>query len=313
MEELIILGVAFAFIGGVFLWMFMMMSGTMRIASRSRRDKAANQMVAQIVNQLALARTDVYRRAHQLELLTGQLELSNEELARLNDMKSKFLSMVVHDVRTPLASIKGFGSLLETKLSGDKDSRLYVNYMISASNQLNKLITDLTDLAMIEAGKLKVEKAPFDYRVMVEELMPGIRINAQKKNINLIVNPGAAGLMVNGDKFRLSQVLMNLANNAVKFTPAGGTVAVTVAPDGRNTLKTSVRDSGPGIHPSETKLIFQKFYQSKHQKDAGLRKMGWGLGLCIASEIIQGHKGVIAVDSKGLGKGSTFWFSVPIK
>jgi signal transduction histidine kinase len=115
---------------------------------------------------------------------------------------------------------------------------------------------------------------------------------------------------LHGDKFRLSQVLMNLLNNAIKFTPAGKRVELTLRREGRH-LAAYVKDSGIGLHPSETKRIFEKFYQAKYQKDEKLRKQGWGLGLCIAQEVVRAHQGDIGAMSPGLGKGSTFWFRIP--
>jgi signal transduction histidine kinase len=103
---------------------------------------------------------------------------------------------------------------------------------------------------------------------------------------------------------------MNLVNNAIKFTPAGKKVEVSFRREGKY-VDTLVKDSGIGIHPSETRKIFEKFYQAKYQKDAALRKQGWGLGLSIAQEVVRAHKGDIGAQSPGLGKGSTFWFKIP--
>jgi signal transduction histidine kinase len=120
-----------------------------------------------------------------------------------------------------------------------------------------------------------------------------------------------AKFMINGDRFRLSQVLMNLLNNAIKFTPVGKRVELTLRAEGHSAAA-YVKDSGIGIHPSETKKIFEKFYQAKYQKDGKLRKQGWGLGLSIAQEVVRAHKGQIGAASPGLGKGSTFWFRIPV-
>ena len=163
---------------------------------------------------------------------------------------------------------------------------------------------------MIEAGKLTIERVPFAFGDMLADLMSSIEINAKNKGVILKydrINPGA---VINGDKFRISQVLQNLLNNAIKFAPVGGLVEVSTAAEGRR-LVVSVKDSGIGIDPSETKRIFEKFYQAKCQKNAQLRQMGWGLGLSIAHEIIMQHGGKIGASSQGLGKGSVFYFSLP--
>lgn len=284
-------------------------SGFLQSASLNRRQQISNMVIQQYMTQIAAAQSQIYQRGRELEVLSSQLALSNQELGRLNEMKSKFLSMVVHDVRTPLASIRGFSELLMKRQVGEKEAQFLRN-IVSSTDQLGRLIADLTDLAMIEAGKLKIEKAIVEFSDIARDILPGISINAQKRGVELAVNELPSLCPLNGDKFRLSQVLMNLLNNAIKFTPEGRRVELTMRREGRF-LSVYVKDSGIGIHPSETKRIFEKFYQAKYQKDAKLRKQGWGLGLSIAQEVVKAHKGEIGATSPGLGKGSTFWFKIP--
>ena len=285
-------------------------SGFVQSGSLNRRQQFSNQIIQQYMIQMAMAQSQIVQRSRELEVLSSKLVFSNQELGRLNEMKSKFLSMVVHDVRTPLASIRGFSELLLKKSIGAKEEQ-YLKNIVLSTDQLGHLISDLTDLAMIEAGKLKMEKARIDFVNIARDIIPGISVNAQKKGVELVVaGTLPSDLMVNGDRFRLSQVLMNLLNNAIKFTPAGKRVELTLRAEGRYAAA-YIKDSGIGIHPSETKRIFEKFYQAKYQKDEKLRKQGWGLGLSIAQEIIRSHKGEIGAASPGLGKGSTFWFKVP--
>ena len=285
-------------------------SGFLQYRFYTSRQQYSNMIIQQYMQNLVLAQTQIYQRSKQLEMLTQKLDLSNQELSRLNEMKSKFLSMVVHDVRTPLASIKGFSELLQKKINDPKTAE-YLKNISLASNQLGRLVSDLTDLAMIEAGKLKMEKSIFHFPEIATNILPSIRINAQKKGVELVEHPLAEGIYINGDKFRLSQVLMNLLNNAIKFTPAGKKVELMFKKEGKY-IVTMVKDSGIGIHPTETKKIFEKFYQAKYQKDEKLRKQGWGLGLAIAQEIVLSHQGEIWAQSPGLGKGSTFAFKIPM-
>ncbi|HAN04803.1 MAG: hypothetical protein A2X30_12995 [Elusimicrobia bacterium GWB2_63_16] len=299
--SLLLLGAGFLVVAQV--------SGFMQSTFFNSRQNFSNMIIQQYMERIALAQGQLFQRKQELEAMSGKLALSNQELARLNDMKSKFLSMVVHDVRTPLASIRGFSELLMKKKVGEKETA-YLKNIVSSTDQLGRLIADLTDLAMIEAGKLKMEKALFEFPDMARDILPGLSINAQKKGVDLVVHDFPEGVMVDGDKFRLSQVFMNLVNNAIKFTPAGRKVEISFRREGKY-IDTLVKDSGIGIHPSETKKIFEKFYQAKYQKDAALRKQGWGLGLSIAQEVVRAHKGDIGALSPGLGKGSTFWFKIP--
>jgi len=300
--SLLLLGAGFLVVAQV--------SGFMQSAFFNSRQQFSNMIIQQYMERITLAQGQLYQRKQELEGMSVQLSLSNQELGRLNDMKSKFLSMVVHDVRTPLASIRGFSELLLKKSAGEKEA-VYLKNIVSSTDQLGRLIADLTDLAMIEAGKLKMEKAVFDFPELAKDILPGLSINAQKKGVELIVHDYPEGTSVDGDKFRLSQVLMNLVNNAIKFTPEGKKVEISFRQEGRM-MATLVKDAGIGIHPSETKRIFEKFYQAKHQKDGKLRRQGWGLGLSIAQEIVRAHKGDIGATSAGLGKGSTFWFKIPV-
>ena len=284
-------------------------SGFMQSSFMNRRQHISNMMIQQNLAQIAVAQTQIYQRSRELEVLSQQLQLSNQELAQLNNMKSKFLSMVVHDVRTPLASIRGFTELLQRKVPGEKEGQ-YLKNIVSSTDQLGRLISDLTELAMIEAGKLKMEKTLIDFADVARDIVPAISINAQKRGVEFVVHDLPEGIRMSGDKFRLSQVLMNLLNNAIKFTPPGKRVELLLRREGRLCCA-YVRDSGIGVHPSEVKKIFGKFYQARYQKDEKLRRQGWGLGLSIATEIIRSHKGEIAATSPGLGKGATFYFKVP--
>lgn len=280
---------------------------SMRLSGSSDR---ATLLAERYMLQATLARTAIFRQNRQLRLLTEKLDLSGQELARLNDMKSKFLSMVVHDVRSPLAAIKGFSQILSRKMPGEKEKAQFTN-IVNSANQLNSLVSDLTDLAMIEAGKLSVDPKPFDLRLIAADIVPAMQVRAAEKNVTIFYAEPPSPVPVNGDRFRLGQVLMNLVTNALKFTPAGGNVSISIAAEGPSAA-VYIKDSGIGIHPSETRKIFEKFYQAKYQKDANLRKQGWGLGLSIAVEIIKAHKGEIAASSQGLGRGSTFYYRIPL-
>ena len=301
--SLLLLGAGFLVVAQV--------SGFMQSSFFNQRQHFSNMVIQQYMERIALAQGQLYQRKQELEGMSVKLSLSNQELGRLNEMKSKFLSMVVHDVRTPLASIRGFSELLLKKNVGEREA-MYLKNIVSSTDQLGRLIADLTDLAMIEAGKLKMEKTDFFFPEMAKDILPGLSINAQKKGVDLVVHDFPEGVLVDGDKFRLSQVFMNLVNNAIKFTPAYKKVEISFRREGKYVV-TMVKDAGIEIHSSETKKIFEKFYQAKHQKDEKLRKQGWGLGLSIAQEVVRAHQGEIGAASPGLGKGSTFWFKVPVK
>ena len=280
-----------------------------RFSSRQRTDR---RVIDSVMGAMSRAHYQLSRRGRELEQASRRLGESNEELARLNSMKSKFLSMAVHDVRTPLSTVKGFAQMLGNMPSLGAKERKYVDYIRSATDQINSLMGDLTDLAVIEAGKFTLRFENLDLASFLTDITPGISLAAAAKNVTFTVAeipPGNPSFRA--DRQRLARVLMNLLGNAVKFTPAGGSVELRVRLSG-GTLLFAVKDTGPGIHPTERKRIFEKFYQSRFQ-DAKARAKGWGLGLAIADEIVRSHGGKIGVDSLGLGKGSTFWVRIPVE
>lgn len=312
MEMIFLLGLPF---------LFLLLAGSMLAVSQISgffqfnrfwgRERSNRKIISGFMEQMALAQAQLASRTRQLEELSRKLKLNNEELARLNSLKSKFLSMVVHDLRTPLTSISGYGDMLDKRGNWGAQEKKFLSYIMQASSQINRLVEDLTDLAVIEAGKLRMEKSAFDLAGFVSELAPPIGLAAAKKGVVLGVGELPQGVMVTADRFRLGRVLTNLLGNAMKFTPAGGKVDLRVRVIGGE-AQFYVRDTGPGIHPLERRRIFEKFYQSRHLKDKTARSAGWGLGLAISEEIVRAHGGRIGVESPGLGKGSTFWVRVPL-
>jgi signal transduction histidine kinase/flagellar motor switch protein FliG len=279
-------------------FMFVLMSG---------RQKASNQVLSSYIQGLAMARSRLARRTRELARLSQRLARSNEDLENLNRLKSRFLSMAVHDIRGPLATIRGAAELLNDRGLAP-DERRSVRSIIVSTENAGRLMSDLTDLAIIEAGKLRMNKEPFDVPGLVADVLAQTTTLAAQKGVDLAVTSVTDGTIV-ADRFRLGQVLLNLIGNAIKFTPAGGRVQLSALAAGSGVLF-CVSDNGPGIHPTERRKVFDKFYQSRFN-DAKTSKAGWGLGLAIATEIVRGHQGEIGVESAGLGRGSKFWFFVP--
>ncbi|MBI3287936.1 MAG: hypothetical protein HYZ74_00275, partial [Elusimicrobia bacterium] len=287
-------------------------SSFLQFSRFSRRERNNNDIISKYIQEMALAQTQLGKRSRQLEELSRRLKLGNEELARMNSMKSKFLSMAVHDIRTPLTSVRGFSEMLERKGSLGAQERKYLTYIMRATDQIGHLMADLTDLAVIEAGKFRIEKTSLDLAEFVAEALPSIGLIASRKGVILTAAEVPAGVEIEADRFRLGRVLANLLGNAVKFTQPGGRVELRTRVLGP-TVIFSIKDTGPGIHPSERRKIFEKFYQSQFMRDVKSRSAGWGLGLAISQEIVRAHSGEIGVDSQGLGKGSTFWVRVPLR
>ncbi len=260
--------------------------------------------------QIATLQEQLSGKVHVLEGMLEKLRLSNQELNRLNEIRSKFMSIVAHDLRQPLSSIQGFASVLmmDAPQGGGNNDQIALNNILKATDNMNMLMADLMDISMIESGRFKMDAQPFNFNALLNDVVTLQTVNAQKKGIFLQKCEYPAEVTVVADRFRISQVLNNLIGNAIKFSPQGGRIeARYYLIDGELTFKVS--DNGPGILHSEKSKIFQKFHQSDN--DRTLKKQGWGLGLSISQEIINAHGGQIGVESAGLGQGSTFWFSIP--
>lgn len=260
--------------------------------------------------QIASLQMQLSGKVNMLEGMVDKLRLSNQELTRLNEIRSKFMSIAAHDLRQPLSSIQGFASVLmmDAPQGGGNNDQIALNNILKATDNMNMLMADLMDISMIESGRFKVEGEPFNFNALVSDVVTLQSVNAQKKGIFLQKTSYSTEITVEADRFRISQVLNNLIGNAIKFAPQGGRVETRFYVDD-GWLVCTVSDNGPGILHSEKIKIFDKFHQSDN--DRNLKKQGWGLGLSIAQEIVLAHSGEIGVESAGLGQGATFWFKIP--
>ena len=265
--------------------------------------------------QIANLQMQLSGKVNMLEGMVEKLRLSNQELNRLNDIRSKFMSIAAHDLRQPLSAIQGFTSVLMMNNNttgnavGGNNDQVALNNILKATDNMNLLMADLIDISRIESGQFSMDKQPFSFNALISDVIALQNVGAQKKGIYLQKCDYPTEITVTADRFRISQVVNNLLGNAIKFSPQGGRIEVRYYVDG-NTLIFKVIDNGPGVIHSEKEKIFQKFHQSDIDRTA--KKQGRGLGLSIAQEIVEAHGGEIGVESAGLGQGSTFWFTLPL-
>lgn len=254
---------------------------------------------------------DKLRLEQENERLLNVLKEQNKELDRLNNMKSKFLSMASHDLSNALMTLQiSFEMLAASIKNPTEDQKKKMDFINTSIQQIGRLVGDLVDWASIEQGKFRLEKNYFEMDKLVDELIVGPRARASQKNIEILTDIRKEGLkMVLADKRRISQVILNLLENAIRHTPRGGKITVRVQKsDGEDSVCVSVIDTGEGISPEVLQNLFQSFYQPPGSK-AGHGRLG--LGLSISKEIVQAHNGRIWVESEGVGKGSTFSFTIP--
>ena len=239
--------------------------------------------------------------------LIDMLKHNNEELDRLNGMKSKFMSMASHDLSNPLMTLQISFEMLAATITPNGDQKKKMDFISASITQISRLIGDLVDWASIEQGKFRLEKNYFEMDKMVEEMIVGPRARAMQKNIEIAVEVAPGLKMVCADKRRIGQVLLNLLENAIRHTQRGGKITVLVSPADDNVC-VSVKDNGEGIDPEVLPKLGQSFYQPAGGKSPHGRL---GLGLSISKEIVQSHDGRIIVESEGVGKGSAFKFVIP--
>ncbi|MDD5227032.1 MAG: CBS domain-containing protein, partial [Candidatus Omnitrophica bacterium] len=233
----------------------------------------------------------------------------NEVLHRLNEIKSEFVSMVSHELKTPLTVIKGGLQLVLSDALGAVNERQkkILAMGVNAVNRLIRLIQDLLDIAKIEAGKMELKKQKIDLKDLVQEVCDTFHLQAEAKKIEFEKKFLAHDTVVEADRDRIVQVLTNLVGNSLKFTEAGH-ITIFISRE-TNELECCIEDTGPGIAAEKLPLVFGKFEQFSDDYDTKLK--GTGLGLSIAKAIVELHGGRIWVESK-LGKGARFFFTLPL-
>ncbi len=228
-------------------------------------------------------------------------------LRQIDEVKSSLVSTVSHELRTPLTSIRLANHLLLSDRIGTlspKQTEVVVESRDNA-DRLQKIIENLLDMSRIEAGNSALELVPIAPHDLVTEAGDQVRTAAQQKGVNLVVSVPVELPRVRADRARVSHVLLNLLNNAIRYTPAGGKIAVSANAEG-DMVKFVVVDNGQGIPEAYQGRVFERFFRVPGQNGTGV-----GLGLAIAREIVQGHGGTIAVQSKE-GAGTTFFFTLPV-
>jgi signal transduction histidine kinase len=238
-----------------------------------------------------------------------ELEFRNRDIEKANQLKSKFLANVSHELRSPLHSIIGFAELLSEDLAGalNEKQRRFIGHIRNDSRHLLDLINDLLDLSKIEAGRIELRREAFHVTSILEETLNSVRPRGGGE-VAGVSNGRFDSWPVFADPLRFKQILHNLLSNAIKFTPDGSKVVVKVAArDGFAIV--SVSDNGIGILEDQQQTIFDKFYQVRTAAKGGPE--GTGLGLAITRRLVEQHGGKIWLKSK-LGNGSRFSFTIPL-
>lgn len=249
---------------------------------------------------------DLVRQKEQL-LRMAELKIAAAEAQRTAHLREEFLTIVAHDLRTPLGSIRmGAGLLAKTAQTVtpaivDKTA----HRILRASDRMDRLITDLLDIALIQEGRLTVDRGVVETDGLVHESLELFRPLAAEKDIQL-GGEGEKGLLLHADHDRLLQILANVVGNALKFTPAKGSVTLHVERSGPQAIF-AVSDTGRGMSEDELRHVWGRFWQGKKKKQEG----GLGLGLFITKGLVEAHGGRIWAESHP-GRGTTVYFTMPL-
>jgi two-component system phosphate regulon sensor histidine kinase PhoR len=229
------------------------------------------------------------------------------ELRRTEQVRRDFVANVSHELRTPLASLK---AAIETLQEGAlADPAVAQDFLARAASEVDRLVSlveELLELSQLEAGVLPLSRRPVDAGELLQRAVERMRPQAERKGLRLLAHDAPGLPSLSADAERLERAILNLLDNAIKFTPAGGTVEASVAPCPEGVLIT-VRDTGPGIEREDLPRIFERFYKADRSRQSG----GAGLGLAIARHIVEAHGGRIWAESQP-EQGATFAFALPL-
>ncbi len=256
-----------------------------------------------------------------------QLQEAFDKLQELDRLKSNFLATVSHELRTPLTSIIGYSDMLATGIAGElnEEQAEFVETIRGKGDHLLALISSLLDLGKLEQGKLRVKREPMNVELLVAEVAKTLAPLAQKRDVSIRVEVDGGLPDISADAVRIRQVLYNLTENAVKFSPDGDAVTLgarlveleadddddmgfVLMAGTRSAVELSVSDRGPGIPTDEQERVFDAFYQvdGSSTREHG----GTGLGLSIVKRLVEAHGGSVWVESV-VGEGATFRFTIP--
>lgn len=250
---------------------------------------------------------NIIQQRNELRLLQYRLAEANAELHRLDHLKTLFLSMAAHDLRTPLAIISGYADML---IDAPKELNIleFAHLILEQSLWLNTLIDGILDLQLIESNQLPINPFVQDLGQTINALVGDYRPILSSRHIEITYEPPTSPILLSFDANRIKQVAYNLIGNSAKFIGESGQIKVKLEKvEAQNMARLSFEDNGPGIQTEQQERLFELFYRTK----GGRKVKGSGIGLFIVKSIVDGHNGEIRVESS-LGEGATFIIDLPL-
>jgi signal transduction histidine kinase len=276
----------------------------LELVDRRQLDHAVTKQIIQLRNALEDANRFLERRVQER---TAELQEALRKLSELSQLKANFVANISHELRTPLTHIKGYLELLITEslgeLSLEQKNALQVSQR--ATGQLESLIDNLILFSQAARGEMTLHLTPTDINKVAGEVINYSRAKANQRNVTLEYVISARLPLVQADEEKISWAILQLLDNAIKFTPSGGLVTLSIRPESDNLIAVSVKDTGIGIRADRLEEIFEPFHQL--DSSSTRRYGGTGLGLALVRDIISAHGSIIEVESTE-GKGSEFRF-----
>jgi len=296
----------------LFLIIFLLTVLTLVLVQRKRNEEL--ETIKKVINAI---RNDEFSSPEDISLSENLVGIQEEikamflrtkndieNLKRLERIRTEFLGNVSHELRTPIFAIQGFiETLLDGALDDPKVNKTFLEKANHHTQNLNNLLNDLIDISMIESGEMRMSFRYFNVKEFLEPIVNEMKHHSENKEIELLVHPFRDKLQLFGDRNKLKQVVVNLIQNAIKYTEEGK-VEVIVEEEEKSG-KIIIKDTGIGISAENQSRIFERFYRV--DKDRSREVGGTGLGLAIVKHIIEAHGSKVEVESE-IGKGSSFWF-----
>ena len=293
-----------------------------RVAELAQANRTISELNDSLQDRVAQATQELQARVEDLDAARDELQSSYEKLQELDKLKSQFLSIASHELKTPITAMSGFvqiavrrikrrlvaGRPSEEQWKKEEETLLeQLEVVQRQTGKLARLVDELLDVSRIESGRLELRISDIDLPELIAEVMKRHQLMATKHELRLHYDPDQK-LGVRGDRDHIEQVLNNLVGNAMKYSPDGGPVDVRVTRAGDQEVEFAVEDHGIGIRGAELARVFGLFYRSpdRNARDVG----GMGLGLYITKEIVDRHGGRIWAESE-VGKGTTFHVTLP--
>jgi signal transduction histidine kinase len=244
------------------------------------------------------------------EVVAQEQEALNQDIQAAHQAKNKFVSVVTHELRVPMTSIKGYTDLMRQGIIGPVNEQQlnFLNVIRNNVERMSALIADLSDMSHIETGRLKLNPTPFPVKEQIEEALLVWEPRIKEKGLDLVNDIPDNLRMVDSDAGRFKQIIGNLVSNAFRYTEAGGKITVHARQE-NDQLFVEIIDTGIGISLADQSQLFTPFFRSDHE--AVREHPGWGLALHVSKLLIELMGGQIGVRSS-LGQGSTFWLSLPM-